>query len=102
MGPELFRYFSSRLKGEVPLYTLFWRDMMLAGSVINILSMLAAIAYLANKGNSLIGAALFLAPLPYNFFLVFSVFRTADLQMPNEARAAKIAATVWLIVFLLM
>jgi hypothetical protein len=102
MPSELFRFFVSRLNGEIPLQTLFWRDMMLVGSVMNLSSMIGAIAYLANGGIAWIGAVIFLAPLPYNFFLIVSVFRTADLQAPNEAGTVKIAALVWLLVFVIM
>lgn len=102
MPADPFQFFKSRLDGETPLQILFWRDMMLVGSVINLLMMVASVAYLGNDGTSWIGAILFLAPLPYNFFLVFAVFRTADRQTPNEANAVKIAAFVWLLVFVVI
>jgi hypothetical protein len=102
MTADPTRYFRSRLNGETQLSVLFWRDMMLVGSVINLLMMVASIAYLGNAGTSWIGAVLFLAPLPYNIFLVFSVFRTADRQTPNEANAVKIAAFVWMLVFVII
>lgn len=102
MLSECLEFFMARYRGEIPLSILFWRDMMLVGSLINLLMMVAAIAYLANDGASWIGAVLFLAPLPYNVFLVYAVFRTADRQFPKEANAAKIAAFIWLLVFVVM
>lgn len=102
MFNEFSQFFKSRFRGEIPLFNLFWRDMMLVGSVINIVMMVAAIAYLANDGIPWIGAVIFLAPLPYNIFLLASVLRTADRQFPNEGNAVKIAAFVWLLVFVMI
>ena len=68
-------YFSNRWHARVPLSTLFWRDILAFATVINLFAgflSLMSIAQDWGKGWSL---SLHFALLPYNLFLVASVWR---------------------------
>ena len=54
---------------------LFWRDMVLVGTVINLLFTGAALAIAASDFSIALAAAVHFAPLPYNLFLVAAVWR---------------------------
>ncbi|MCY1557110.1 hypothetical protein D9M68_939270 [compost metagenome] len=75
---------------------LFWRDMVTVGTVINLLATAVALAIaLADEAIEL-AAAVHLAPLPYNLFLVASVWRLSDTGLYRWASLA------WLVVVTLV
>lgn len=90
-------FFSRRWNGEVPLGQLFWWDMVVVGSIINVASTIVALLILAAKMSALLAVAVHLIPLPYNLFLYGSVLRTADMAGIPNSRAIKISATLWII-----
>lgn len=90
-------WFSSRWRGDTPLATVFWRDMILVGTVVNAAASLAAIGLLAADAPAVIAFGAFLAPVPWNLFLFFSVWRSAAKAAASVAMAAQMAAVIWLI-----
>ena len=54
---------------------LFWRDMVLMGTLINLLFTGAALALAASDLPIALAAVVHFAPLPYNIFLVAAVWR---------------------------
>ncbi|WEX08551.1 hypothetical protein [Chelativorans sp. AA-79] len=93
---NLKTFLLSRLRGEAALATVFWRDMMLVGTMINAAATLAAMALLASEIPIIAALLMFLAPLPWNLFLFFSVWRSAERAEATAALAAKAGATIWL------
>jgi len=93
----LSAFFSRRWNGEVPLAQLFWWDMFVVGSLINVVTTVVALVILAAKMNALLAVAVHLVPLPYNLFLYGSVLRTADLTEAPNANTMKMGATIWII-----
>ena len=91
-----FGFFLRRWRRQVPLGTLFWRDMILVGSVINLVTAFVALMALGMKAGLTITILIFHAPLPYNLFLVASVWRTADIADPKTASSARFGAAIWL------
>ena len=87
----------SRWQGEAPLATVFWRDMILTGTLINVLATLAMVALLAVKAPVLVALGVFFTPLPLNFFLVVAVWRSARRSADSFTLAAQMGATIWLI-----
>lgn len=87
----------ARWRGEAPLGTVFWHDMMLVGTVVNAATTLAAIGLLAAGAPALLAMAVFLAPLPLNLLLFFAVWRSAAKSGGTVTMAAQIAALIWLI-----
>lgn len=54
---------------------LFWRDMVLVGTLVNLLFTGGALAMAASGLSIALAAAVHFAPLPYNLFLVGAVWR---------------------------
>ncbi len=88
----LFEFFARRWRGEVPLATLFWRDMVVVGSAVNLVATFLALM-LAAQGIALgIAVAVHFVPLPYNVFLVVALGRS-----PQRTAMTSLLAGVWLV-----
>jgi len=86
----LVGFFRSRWHALVPMRVLFWRDMVLVGTLGNLLATGVALAMAASGLNIALAAAVHFAPLPYNLFLVMAVWR----QPPGQVH--RWAAVGWL------
>ncbi|MCX7306006.1 MAG: hypothetical protein NTV73_16990 [Hyphomicrobiales bacterium] len=96
-------YFVRRWRRQIPLSLLFWRDMIVVGSAINLAMAFAGLVALGFKVVDPAAAMLiYLAPLPYNFFLAGAVWRTAELAAPTQAGTARIGAILWLVAALIV
>ena len=94
VGP--FAFFVRRWRRQVPLGPLFWRDMIVIGSALNLAFAFAGLMALGFKADLLVAILVFHAPLPYNFFIVGAIWRTADLVDPARASSARFGAVLWL------
>lgn len=92
------RFILSRWRGEAPLATVFWRDMILIGTLINVVATLAMMVLLANEVPTIVALAVFFVPLPLNFFLVIAVWRSAKRSAGAVTLAAQMGSALWLIV----
>ncbi|MBZ9695782.1 hypothetical protein FJ872_28230 [Mesorhizobium sp. B2-5-9] len=90
-------FFRSRWLGEVPIDRLFWRDMMLVGTAINIGSSAAALILLGLKMPLGLVLAVHFAPVPYSIFLALAVWRTADKAGGAKASLFMLGSALWLI-----
>jgi hypothetical protein len=90
-------FFRSRWRGETPLATLFWRDMLVVGSLVNVATTLAAVGALAAGWSTAAAIGVHLLPLPYNLFLCAAVWRTAGRAGGGLAYAAQMGAALWLV-----
>jgi hypothetical protein len=88
--PDSAGFFSARWRAQVPMRVLFWRDMVLVGTLINLLFTGVALAIAASDLPIALAAAVHFAPLPYNLFLVVAVWR----QQPSPLH--RWAALAWL------
>lgn len=88
-GPAGF--FTRRWRTEVPMRVLFWRDMVLVGTLINLLATGLALAMAASGLSIALAAAVHFAPLPYNLFLVASVWRLSTSAVHRWPAAAWLA-----------
>jgi hypothetical protein len=70
-------FFARRWRGEVPLRTVFWRDMLGVGTAINVGMTFAALIAASQGAPSWLAVAIHLAPMPYNLFLLVAVVRSA-------------------------
>ena len=68
-------FFRSRWRADVPMRVLFWRDLVLVGTLVNVLFTGVALALAASGLSIALAAAVHFAPLPYNLFLVAAVWR---------------------------
>ncbi|MER9678258.1 hypothetical protein NKJ23_02775 [Mesorhizobium sp. M0184] len=90
-------FFRSRWFGGVPLDRLFWRDLVVVGTAINVASSVAALILLGLKLPLALVLAVHFAPVPYNIFLTFAVWRTAEKSNGVMASLMTLGATLWLI-----
>jgi hypothetical protein len=91
LTPEGF--FLRRWRGQVGWPTLFWRDMLAVGSVLNLAASFGALALLALGAPGAVAVALHFAPVPYNLFLFLALWRLTRRPTPVVA-----AALAWLAV----
>lgn len=90
--PATVGFIGARWRGQASLNTLFWRDMLLVGSVINLLVSFGALMIAALGGNFFVAAVVHFACLPYNLFLVFALWQT-----PGCGPAMKWTSLAWLL-----
>ena len=89
-------FFRSRWLGQVPIDRLFWRDMMLVGTGINVASSAAALVLLGLKTPLGFVLVVHFAPVPYNIFLTIAVWRTAE-QLGAKASLMLLGSALWLV-----
>lgn len=89
-------FFRARWLGQVPIDRLFWRDMLLVGTVINIASSAVALIVLGLKLPLWVVLAVHFAPVPYNIFLTIAVWRTAETS-GTKATLMLLGSALWLI-----
>lgn len=94
-GP--FGFFVRRWDRRVPLGTLFWRDMLVVATLINLVAAFASLMALGFKAELPVALAIFHAPMPYNIFLVGAVWRTSQLVDAARASTARLGAAAWLV-----
>lgn len=71
-------FFASRWHSQVDLGVLFWRDMIVVGTLINLVSGFAALILFTQNAAAALALSVHFAPLPYNAFLVGSVWRSTQ------------------------
>ena len=91
-------YLRALWRGDVPLPQVVWRDMVLVGTVVNIVAMGLAFLAVALGASTMTGIAIHLLPAPYNIFLVVAVWRSAERAPADQAWAARLGSLVWLLV----
>lgn len=84
-------FLGRRWRGEAPLSQLYWRDMMIAGSVINLFTGFIALMIAAQGAYLWVAATVHFATLPYNVFLVLALWRT-----PGRSTVMTWTSLVWL------
>ncbi len=90
-------FFRLRWQGAVPMRRLFWRDLLLVGSVINGVASVVGLALLAGGAAAWLAVALHFAPVPYNLFLLLSVGRS-----PERSTGVELLAGLWFVAMLLV
>ncbi len=85
-------FFATRWHGNRALPRLFWFDMVLVGTVLNLLVSVVALALAAKRAPPALSAAVFFSMLPYNLFLFASVWRNA-----KGSPYLRVGAAVWLV-----
>lgn len=71
--------------------------MLLYGTAINVAAAIVALVLFARDAPAAIGAAVFIAPLPYNLFLLVTTWRAAAGVREPWSTAARLAALLWLV-----
>jgi len=89
--PQTASFIGKRWRGETTLIKLYWRDMLIVGSVINLFTGFIALMIAAQGGELWVAATVHFATLPYNVFLVLAVWRT-----PGRSTVMAWTSLVWL------
>ena len=84
-------FIGSRWRGKTSLAVLYWRDMLVIGSLINLFTGFFALMLAAQGVNLLIAATMHFVALPYNIFLVAALWRT-----PQCTRVMAWTSLIWL------
>lgn len=90
-------YVTSRLAGTAPLGIVFWRDMVVIGSIL-VLASLALIAVLAlNDAPTPWIVFAYVSNWPYSFWAIFAVWKASGNSSPVQKGGARLGAVVWLL-----
>ncbi|RUU72023.1 hypothetical protein EOD04_00270 [Mesorhizobium sp. M2C.T.Ca.TU.009.01.2.1] len=90
-------FFRARWRGKAPLDRLFWRDMLLVGTLISVASSALALILLGLKLPLGLVLAVHFLPVPYNIFLTIAVWRTAEKSGGLKAQLMMLGSALWLI-----
>lgn len=90
-------FFRARWRGEALLDRLFWRDMLLVGTILNVASSALALVLLGLKLPLWLVLAVHFLPVPYNIFLIIAVWRTAEKSGGLKAQLMMLGSALWLI-----
>jgi len=90
-------FLRARWRGEVPLDRLFWRDMLLVGTILSVASSALALILLGLKLPLWLVLVVHFLPVPYNIFLTIAVWRTAENTGGLKAQLTMLGSALWLI-----
>ncbi|MFA6155856.1 hypothetical protein [Mesorhizobium sp.] len=94
---DIGSFLRSRWLGQAPLGRLFWRDMVLVGTAISVVSSVLALILLWLKMPLGLVLAVHFAPVPYAVFLTIAVWRTAEKSGGAKASLMMLGSVLWLI-----
>lgn len=93
----LSEFFTQRWRGLVGWRTLFWRDLLVIGTSLNLLMTGSALALLSQGVALPWVLAVHLLPLPYNLLIVSALWRA-----PQRPALVLGVSVFWLIFFVLV
>jgi hypothetical protein len=93
----LKRFFTPRWQGRIGWRTLFWRDLLLIGTGLNLLMTGAALALLAQAVALPWVVLVHLLPLPYNLFIVSAIW-----SAPSRPTVVCVFSAFWLVLLVVV
>jgi hypothetical protein len=84
-------------RGEIPLVRVFWTDMIVIGSLVNIVGTAAAMLLFVSGAPVALGVIVHFAPVPYNILLFLAVWQSAARQVSRWSFFAQIGGLIWMI-----
>lgn len=90
-------YFTSRLAGTAPLAIVFWRDMIVIGSGLILVSLALIVVLALNNAPTPLLVIAYIANWPYSFFAAFAVWKASLNSGPVQRGLARSAALAWLV-----
>lgn len=90
-------FFAQRWNAAVDVRLLFWRDVLATGTLINLLAGFVALMLLAQGVGAGWALAAHLAPLPYNLFLLASIWRS-----PQRTPRVMLLTSLWFMLMLVL
>lgn len=89
-------FLASRWRGDVAFERLFWFDMLVAGTLVNLAAAALSLILFGLDAPAAVAITVFFAPLPYNLFLFAVVWRAAERAQSGWA-LARLGAVAWLV-----
>ena len=89
-------YFRALWSGTEPLHRILVSDLLIGGTLINVATLAVALFLFGLEAPKWLAVAVFFSPLPYNLFLVVSVWRTAGGSGSVLAWTARIVSLAWI------
>ena len=96
----MHHFLTTRLSGEAPLETVFWRDMLLVGTIINFAATGVALGLFAAGYSPILVLIVNFSPVPWNLFLLLANWRCAAREGGPPAVTAKIVSLLWFLVMI--
>jgi hypothetical protein len=90
-------FITHRRQGLIGWRTLFWRDLLLIGTGLNVLMTGTALAMLSQGVPAPWALLAHLLPLPYNLFIVYAIG-----SAPQRPALVLGASVCWLVLFVLV
>lgn len=90
-------FVAQRLRGRVAWTTLFWRDLLLVGTGLNVLMTGTALALLSQDAPMHWVLLAHLSPLPYNLLIVSALWRA-----PRRPALVLAFGVGWLLLFVIL
>lgn len=90
--PEPGGWLRRRWRGTVAWPTIFWRDMLVVGTLVNLLASFGALMLVALGAPAAFAVALHFAPVPWNLLLFALLWR-----LPRRPAAAVLAGAAWVV-----
>jgi hypothetical protein len=88
-------YFRALLSGTEPLHRVIISDMLIGGTLINVVAMAAAFALFGIEAPAWLATTVFFSPVPYNLFLVFVVWKTSEMSGGPWTWPARLLSFAW-------
>lgn len=90
--PPTTNFVTRRWRGDVPVRRVLWRDMGVAGTLLNLCTTLAALVLMTRDASTMTVALVHFGPLPINLLLFAAVQRCHD-----RGQLHLLLAGVWLV-----
>jgi hypothetical protein len=98
----MWSFILSRLRGDAPLHTVFWRDMVIIGTGLNVLATAAALILLVAEAPGSWPVLAHLSTQPWNLFVVFAVWRSAGHMEGSAGSLIRMSALCWFALMLII
>jgi hypothetical protein len=95
-------FFAPRWRGETPLGLLFWQDMWIYGTLINIVTAVIAMLMFSRDAPAALAWLVYMAPVPYNLFLCAALWKSSAVAREPMASAARALGFVWFVVMMII
>jgi hypothetical protein len=96
------RYVRLLWNGDLPLARVFWTDMLVVGTLVDVVTLVATMLLFAADAPLAYGLAMFLVHIPYSVLLFIGVWRSAARERSSWSLPAQILAGIWLLAVLIL
>lgn len=88
--------------GRVPLAEMFFWRMLVTGTILNLIAMVAGLVLFSLEAPTALASAVYFSPIPYNVLLLVGVWQSAKRRKSAWSSAACIGSVVWFVLMLVV